>query len=95
MEAVYNYRYQTKTTLNKIKKGDLIQMYLDLQSNNYMLLMENEERKSTMEQYKSMIEKYDIIIKKLETNIDNMKKELRARAFTIIELRNEIEKLKG
>ncbi len=91
MEAVYNYRYQTKTTLNKIKKGDLIQMYLDLQSNNYMLLMENEERKSNIQQYKSMIEKYDIIINKLETKIDNMKKELRARAFSIIELRNEIE----
>ena len=73
MDAVYNYRYQTKTTLNKIKKGDLIQMYLDLQSNNYMLLMENEERKSNIQQYKSMIEKYDIIINKLETKIENLK----------------------
>jgi len=85
MATVYN-----KTALKKIKKDDLIEMFLDQQAKmNDMQLSreENQEQKNVLENYRQLDKNYSIIV-------DKMKNELRARAFTIIDLRNENEKLK-
>jgi exonuclease VII large subunit len=91
MATVYN-----KTALKKIKKDELIQMFLDQQAklNDMQLSREvNQEQKNVLESYRELDKNYSIIVDKLQSKIDKMKNELQARAFTIIDLRNENEHL--
>lgn len=68
MDGLYN-----QSTLKRMKKDDLVQLYLDLQAKHINLHMENEERIISMHKYRIMEHRYSTIVDKLETKIDKLK----------------------
>jgi len=72
MNTMYN-----KTALKKIKKDDLVQMYLDLQANNYDNKMEKVLEKcctnaidETVEELKDQNERLEHLVQKQKEELD-------------------------
>ena len=83
MATLYN-----KTALNKMKKAELVELFLQQQVEKNQLVLDAEEHEKIKSHMTYM--GHD----KMKKELKEMKKELKVRAFEIIELRNENRKLK-
>jgi len=66
----------TKTALNKIKKADLVQMYLDLQAQDYNEKMEQTLEKCCNNAIKEAVNAIEEVVEELKKENENLKEEI-------------------